>query len=148
MSALPPLPAPTVAGLARGLLRGEYSSVELTRVCLDRIAAGQPALNAFVTVTAEGALAAAQAADDARAAGRAGPLTGVPIAVKVRPARTQGGMGHGMFVFQSTRSQPQASTGGRYSPRPTRSSRTGQHMHARRRHHGRLACVGGVRAAL
>ena len=66
MSALPPLPAPTVAGLARGLLRGEYSSVELTRACLDRIAAGQPALNAFVTVTAEGALAAAQAADDAR----------------------------------------------------------------------------------
>ena len=82
MSALPSLPAPTVAGLARGLLRGEYSSVELTRVCLDRIAAGQPALNAFVTVTAEGALAAAQIADDARAAGRAGPLTGVPIAHK------------------------------------------------------------------
>ena len=82
MSALPPLPAPTVAGLARGLLRGEYSSVELTRACLDRIAAGQPALNAFVTVTAEVALGAAQAADDARAAGRAGPLTGVPIAHK------------------------------------------------------------------
>ena len=55
MSALPPLPAPTVAGLARGLHRGEYSSVELTRACLERIAAGQPELNAFVTVTAEGA---------------------------------------------------------------------------------------------
>ena len=82
MSALPPLPAPTVAGLARGLHRGEYSSVELTRACLERIAAGQPELNAFVTVTAEGALSAAQAADDARAAGRAGPLTGVPIAHK------------------------------------------------------------------
>jgi aspartyl-tRNA(Asn)/glutamyl-tRNA(Gln) amidotransferase subunit A len=82
MTALPSLPAPTVAGLARGLARGEYSSVELTRACLARIAAGQPALNAFVTVTAERALAAAQAADDARAAGRAGPLTGVPIAHK------------------------------------------------------------------
>jgi aspartyl-tRNA(Asn)/glutamyl-tRNA(Gln) amidotransferase subunit A len=82
MSALPALPAPTVAGLARGLARGDYSSVELVRTCLARIAAGQAALNPFVTVTAEGALAAAQAADDARAAGRAGPLTGVPLAHK------------------------------------------------------------------
>ena len=82
MTALPSLPAPTVAGLARGLARGEYSSVELTRACLARIAAGQPALNAFVTVTGESAVAAAAEADAARAAGRAGPVTGVPIAHK------------------------------------------------------------------
>ncbi|MFM7797352.1 MAG: amidase, partial [Planctomycetota bacterium] len=82
MTAPPSLPAPTVAGLARGLARGEYSSVELTQACLARIAAGQPALNAFVTVTGEAALAAAAAADAARAAGRAGALTGVPIAHK------------------------------------------------------------------
>ena len=53
MTPPPSLPAPTVAGLARGLAQGEYSSVELTRACLARIAAGQPALNAFVTVTGE-----------------------------------------------------------------------------------------------
>ena len=82
MTAPPSLPAPTVAGLARGLARGEYSSVELTQACLARIAAGQPALNAFVTVTGEAALAAAAAADAARASGRAGALTGVPIAHK------------------------------------------------------------------
>jgi len=82
MTAPPSLPAPTVAGLARGLARGEYSSVELTQACLARIAAGQPALNAFVTVTGEAALAAAAAADAARAAGRAAALTGVPIAHK------------------------------------------------------------------
>lgn len=77
-----PAPAPTVAALARGLAAGEYSSVELTRAYLARIAAAQPSLNAFITVTAEQALAAAAQADAARAAGRAGPLTGVPIAHK------------------------------------------------------------------
>jgi aspartyl-tRNA(Asn)/glutamyl-tRNA(Gln) amidotransferase subunit A len=75
-------PAASVAALARGLAAGEYSSVELTRAYLRRIAAAQPALNAFVTVTGDAALEAAAAADAARAAGRAGALTGVPIAHK------------------------------------------------------------------
>jgi aspartyl-tRNA(Asn)/glutamyl-tRNA(Gln) amidotransferase subunit A len=75
-------PAASVAALARGLAAGEYSSVELTRAYLQRIAAAQPALNAFVTVTGDAALEAAAAADAARAAGRAGALTGVPIAHK------------------------------------------------------------------
>ena len=78
----PALPAPTVAGLARDLAAGRYSSVELTRACLERVAASQPALNAFVTVTAESALAAAAAADAARGAGQGGPLTGIPLAHK------------------------------------------------------------------
>ena len=75
-------PAPTVAALASGLAAGKFSSVELTRAYLERIAAAQPTLNAFVTVTAEAALKAAAEADAARAAGRAGRLTGVPIAHK------------------------------------------------------------------
>ena len=75
-------PAASVAALARGLAAGEYSSVELTRAYLQRIAAAQPALNAFVTVTGDAAVEAAAAADAARAAGRAGALTGVPIAHK------------------------------------------------------------------
>ena len=78
----PSLPAATVAGLAKGLNAGEFSSVELTEACLGRIAASQPGLNAFITVTAEAALAEAGAADARRRAGRAGPLTGVPIAHK------------------------------------------------------------------
>jgi aspartyl-tRNA(Asn)/glutamyl-tRNA(Gln) amidotransferase subunit A len=78
----PALPEQTVAGLARGLAAGRWSSVELTQACLARVAAAQPELNAFVTVTADAALAAAAAADAARAAGKASALTGVPIAHK------------------------------------------------------------------
>ena len=75
-------PAPTVAALAQGLAEGKFSSVELTRAYLERIAAAQPSLNAFITVTGEAALKAAAEADAARAAGRAGRLTGVPIGHK------------------------------------------------------------------
>jgi aspartyl-tRNA(Asn)/glutamyl-tRNA(Gln) amidotransferase subunit A len=72
----------TVAELAAGLRKKEFSSVELTKLYLDRIEAHQKALNAFVSVTREQALATAAEADRALAAGRAGPLTGVPIAHK------------------------------------------------------------------
>ena len=47
----PALPATTVAGLARGLAAGRWSSVELTQAYLARVTASQSELNAFVTVT-------------------------------------------------------------------------------------------------
>jgi len=72
----------TVAGLAARLAAREMSAVELAHDTLGRIAKLQPALNAFVTVDAEGAIAQAHAADAARARGEAGPLAGVPIAHK------------------------------------------------------------------
>ncbi|MBF0261492.1 MAG: Asp-tRNA(Asn)/Glu-tRNA(Gln) amidotransferase subunit GatA [Magnetococcales bacterium] len=74
---------PTLAHAARALAAREISSVELTRACLARIQRYQPSLNAFVTVDAEGALAAAGEADAKRARG-AGitPLTGIPLAIK------------------------------------------------------------------
>ena len=72
----------TIAGLAARLAAREVSAVELARDTLDRIARLDPALNAFVTLDAEGALAQARAADEARAKGTAGPLAGVPIAHK------------------------------------------------------------------
>jgi len=72
----------TVAELAAALRAKKLSSVELARALLGRIEKAQSALNAFVTVDAEGALAQAKAADDALAKGDAPPLAGVPIAHK------------------------------------------------------------------
>ena len=65
------------------LAAGELSSVELTRMHLDRIDAVDPGLNAFLAVAADAALAAAHAVDLSRAAGaELGRLAGVPVAVK------------------------------------------------------------------
>jgi len=72
----------TVAELAAGLRARQFSSLDLTLHFLGRIERLAPQLNAFVTVTADRALADARAADAALAAGSAGPLTGVPIAHK------------------------------------------------------------------
>ncbi len=72
----------TVAQLVAGLRAKEYSSVELTRLFLDRIEASQPTLNAFISVTRTQALVSAEAADRDLAAGRARSLTGVPIVHK------------------------------------------------------------------
>jgi len=72
----------TLAELSAALQAREFSSEALTGHFLERIAQLDPALNSFVTVTADEALAAAAAADRRIAAGEAGPLTGIPIAHK------------------------------------------------------------------
>jgi aspartyl-tRNA(Asn)/glutamyl-tRNA(Gln) amidotransferase subunit A len=63
------------------LARGALSSVELVQAQLRRIDAATE-LNAFVHVATDAALAAARAADAARAAGDARPLLGLPLAHK------------------------------------------------------------------
>ncbi len=72
----------TVTQLAAGLKARKFSSVELVTALLARIERAQGALNAFISVTREPALAAAAAADRALAGTGAGALTGVPIAHK------------------------------------------------------------------
>ena len=63
--------------------RRETSSVELVRAALDRIAAVEPAVGAFLSVTEAEALAAAAAIDRRIAAGEdPGPLAGVPVGIK------------------------------------------------------------------
>ena len=72
----------TLAELSRALKQREFSSVELTRAYLQRIERHNPALNAYITVTAERALAQAQAADARLAKNEGSALTGIPIAQK------------------------------------------------------------------
>jgi len=72
----------TLTELARGLAGGEFSSRELTESLLERIDAHQKSLNAFITLTADEALAEADLADKNRATGAGGPLQGLPIVHK------------------------------------------------------------------
>ena len=72
----------SIAELSASLRARRFSSVELTRSLLDRIGALNPALNAFITVDPDRALADAKAADTAIAAGTGGPLAGIPVAHK------------------------------------------------------------------
>ncbi|TDY04342.1 Asp-tRNA(Asn)/Glu-tRNA(Gln) amidotransferase subunit GatA [Thiohalophilus thiocyanatoxydans] len=72
----------TLAELARDLNSGTYSSEELTRHYLERIASHDSQLNSYITAATDAALVRARAADEQRAAGEAGPLTGIPLAHK------------------------------------------------------------------
>jgi len=72
--------AAEIAGL---IASGDISAVEVAQAHLDRIAAVEPQVHAFLHVDTDGALQAAREVDQARARGeQLGPLAGVPIAVK------------------------------------------------------------------
>ncbi len=74
---------PTIADAARQIAARELSPVELTQHLLGRIAAEDAALNSFILLTPERALADAKAAEARIMAGKArGPLDGIPIAHK------------------------------------------------------------------
>ncbi|MFQ5735590.1 MAG: Asp-tRNA(Asn)/Glu-tRNA(Gln) amidotransferase subunit GatA [Thermodesulfobacteriota bacterium] len=72
----------TIHELSEKLSKKEASSVEATKAYLERIERVDGQINAFITVTGKEALKAAEEADKRIAGGDAGPLTGVPIAVK------------------------------------------------------------------
>jgi hypothetical protein len=63
--------------------RKAISPVELTRECLQRIERLNPALNAFITVTAEQAMSQAREAEaEVRRGSWRGPLHGIPLGLK------------------------------------------------------------------
>jgi aspartyl-tRNA(Asn)/glutamyl-tRNA(Gln) amidotransferase subunit A len=68
--------------LQAALAAKRISSVELTRLHLERIRRLNGALNAFITVDEETSLAQARRADEERTRGEAGPLAGIPVAHK------------------------------------------------------------------
>ena len=67
---------------AAALRTGEVTSRALTEAALARVRAQEPALNAYITLMDDEALAQADQADRRIAAGNASPLTGIPIGVK------------------------------------------------------------------
>jgi aspartyl-tRNA(Asn)/glutamyl-tRNA(Gln) amidotransferase subunit A len=77
-----PPPFPTIAEASRLISAKKLSPVEFTRTLLARIAAHDPQVNAFITVTEKQALTAARAAERAVMAGRKDRLLGIPLAYK------------------------------------------------------------------
>ncbi len=72
----------TVHTAAAELRQGHFSSVDLVTALLEAVRCGNPRLNAYVWIDEADALAQAAAADAALAAGHAGALLGVPLAIK------------------------------------------------------------------
>ena len=73
----------SLVGAAASVARGEVSPVELTVACLERIAALDSQVNAFITVMDDDAVYDARVAEADLARGdSSGPLAGVPIALK------------------------------------------------------------------
>ena len=73
----------TAVEIAARISAGEVSAAEVTQAHLDRIAAVDGEIHAFLHVAEDAALTAARRVDQRRAAGEPlGPLAGVPIAVK------------------------------------------------------------------
>ena len=73
----------TISEVTSRVAAGRVTSEKLTEECLAKIQQLNPTLNAFITVTADGALQQARHADKEIAAGRRiGPLHGIPISLK------------------------------------------------------------------
>jgi aspartyl-tRNA(Asn)/glutamyl-tRNA(Gln) amidotransferase subunit A len=73
----------SIAQTSELLRKGSVSPVELASECLARIEKLNPKLNAFITVTAESALATAREAEtEIRRGNWHGPLHGIPLALK------------------------------------------------------------------
>ena len=64
------------------LAAGDLTAVRLIEAVLERIDSVEPTVRAYLSLDREGAIAQAEAADAARAAGRGGPLCGLPLALK------------------------------------------------------------------
>ena len=96
----------SAAQLSTGLSIGSWTSVELTRYFLDRIAALNPGIHAVVGIEADQALEQARQSDRRRAAGAPlGPLDGIPMTIK-DAFRIKGYLStYGYLMFKNYRPQ-------------------------------------------
>jgi aspartyl-tRNA(Asn)/glutamyl-tRNA(Gln) amidotransferase subunit A len=73
----------SISEAAELLRQKKISPVDLATACLDRIERLNPVLNAFITITYEGAMAQARVAEDEIQRGQwRGPLHGIPVGLK------------------------------------------------------------------
>ncbi|WIJ23649.1 Asp-tRNA(Asn)/Glu-tRNA(Gln) amidotransferase subunit GatA [Devosia sp. RR2S18] len=72
----------TIAEARKGLAAKDFTAAELTGAYLTAIEAGNPALNAYVAVTADQATEMAKASDEKLGKGEAGLLEGIPVGIK------------------------------------------------------------------
>lgn len=94
--------AKSLPEIAKAIATGNVSSVVLTQYYLERIERLNPSLQAYITVTAETALAQATTADKALAEGRLlGPLHGVPVALKDLCETDFAPTSNGMAIFRN-----------------------------------------------
>ena len=100
---------PTARALADAFRANKTSAEAAVGACLDRIAARDPSLGAFVTVAAERALEEAQAWDKARRLGdKLPPLAGVPLAVKDNIDTADLPTGYGSEIYDKHRPKADA----------------------------------------
>ncbi len=122
----------TIAELAAGLRSGDFTSVELTRHYLERIERLDPRLNSFITVSAEGALAAAERADSKLSQSES-------RSPHRHPHRPQGhllhrGNPHQLRLADAGQLRRALRRDGGGAPGASRSSGAGQDQHGRIRH--------------
>jgi amidase/aspartyl-tRNA(Asn)/glutamyl-tRNA(Gln) amidotransferase subunit A len=89
--------------MSRLFRSGELSPVEALEAQFARIAAINPAINAYVELFHEPARAAARAAEEAWRAGTAGPLAGLPVSIKDLVATVEGRTTYGSRAFRDFR---------------------------------------------
>jgi amidase len=91
----------TAEEMANGIRTRKISSREAVSSCLQRIEQVNPVVNALTEIFYEGALTAADAADNAVSGGsQLGPLHGVPISIKVNSDVAGSATTHGVTAFR------------------------------------------------
>ena len=97
--------------MAKAIAAGEMTAVSAVQACLDRIAAREAVVGAWMVVHAEAALAEAKAADKARALDAPSqPLAGIPIAVKDNIDTADLATGYGSPIYEGHRPSADAAS--------------------------------------